>query len=148
MQLLRAYRGLPKNKALIKYMSEPGIKSILLKTENFFMQEQNKNMHLIDEDLLFVIDEKNKQVELTDKGMDYLTSLGEDRNFYQLPDIGSSIADIENNASLTPEQKAEAKDKVYSDFAIQSDRVHTEGLHPLRARCRLHPHRGQPGEDC
>jgi preprotein translocase subunit SecA len=82
-------------------------------------------MHLIDEDLLFVIDEKNKQVELTDKGMDYLTSLGEDRNFYQLPDIGSSIADIENNASLTPEQKAEAKDKVYSDFAIQSDRVHT-----------------------
>ncbi len=125
MQLLRAYRGLPKNKALIKYMSEPGIKSILLKTENFFMQEQNKNMHLIDEDLLFVIDEKNKQVELTDKGMDYLTSLGEDRNFYQLPDIGSSIADIENNASLTPEQKAEAKDKVYSDFAIQSDRVHT-----------------------
>ena len=125
MQLLRAYRGLPKNKALIKYLSEPGIKSILLKTENFFMQEQNKNMHLIDEELLFVIDEKNKQVELTDKGMDYLTSLGEDRNFYQLPDIGSSIADIENNASLTPEQKAEAKDKVYSDFAIQSDRVHT-----------------------
>ena len=125
MQLLRAYRGLPKNKALIKYMSEPGIKSILLKTENFFMQEQNKNMHLIDEELLFVIDEKNKQVELTDKGMDYLTSLGEDRNFYQLPDIGSSIADIENNASLTPEQKVEAKDKLYSDFAIQSDRVHT-----------------------
>ena len=125
MQLLRAYRGLPKNKALIKYLSEPGMKSILLKTENFFMQEQNKNMHLIDEELLFVIDEKNKQVELTDKGMDYLTSLGEDRNFYQLPDIGSSIADIENNASLTPEQKAEAKDKVYSDFAIQSDRVHT-----------------------
>ena len=125
MQLLRAYRGLPKNKALIKYLSEPGMKSILLKTENFFMQEQNKNMHLIDEELLFVIDEKNKQVELTDKGMDYLTSLGEDRNFYQLPDIGSSIADIENNASLTPEQKVEAKDKLYSDFAIQSDRVHT-----------------------
>ena len=125
MQLLRAYRGLPKNKALIKYLSEPGMKSILLKTENFFMQEQNKNMHLIDEELLFVIDEKNKQVELTDKGMDYLTSLGEDRNFYQLPDIGSSIADIENNASLTPEQKLEAKDKLYSDFAIQSDRVHT-----------------------
>ena len=125
MQLLRAYRGLPKNKALIKYLSEPGIKSILLKTENFFMQEQSKNMHIIDEDLLFVIDEKNKQVELTDKGMDYLTSLGEDRNFYQLPDIGSAIADIENNAALTPEQKTEAKDKLYSDFAIQSDRVHT-----------------------
>ena len=125
MQLLRAYRGLPKNKALIKYLSESGMKSILLKTENFFMQEQNKNMHLIDAELLFVIDEKNKQVELTDKGMDYLTSLGEDRNFYQLPDIGSAIADVENNAALTPEQKAEAKDKLYSDFAIQSDRVHT-----------------------
>ena len=125
MQLLRAYRGLPKNKALIKYLSEPGMKSILLKTENFFMQEQNKNMHLIDEELLFVIDEKNKQVELTDKGMDYLTSLGDDRNYYQLPDIGSAIADIENNAALTPEQKIEAKDKLYSDFAIQSDRVHT-----------------------
>ena len=124
-QLLRAYRGLPKNKALIKYLSEPGIKSILLRTENFYMQEQNKNMHIIDEELYFVIDEKNKQVELTDKGMDYLTSLGEDRNFYQLPDIGSAIAEVENNAALSPEQKAEAKDKIYSDFAIQSERVHT-----------------------
>ncbi len=124
-QLLRAYRGLPKNKALIKYMSEPGIKSVLLKTENFYMQEQNKNMHIIDEELLFVIDEKNKQVELTDKGMDYLTSLGEDRNFYQLPDIGSAIAEVENNDDLSPEQKTEAKDKIYSDFAVQSDRVHT-----------------------
>jgi preprotein translocase subunit SecA len=124
-QLLRAYRGLPKNKALIKYMSEPGIKSVLLKTENFYMQEQNKNMHIIDEELLFVIDEKNKQVELTDKGMDYLTSLGEDRNFYQLPDIGSAIAEVENNDALSPEQKTEAKDKIYSDFAVQSDRVHT-----------------------
>ncbi len=125
MQLLRAYRGLPKNKALIKYLSEPGMKSILLRTENFYMQEQNKNMHLIDEELLFVIDEKNKQVELTDKGMDYLASLGEDRNFYQLPDIGSAIAEVENNATLSPEEKTASKDKIYSDFAVQSDRVHT-----------------------
>ena len=124
-QLLRAYRGLPKNNALIKYLSESGIKSILLKTENFYMQEQNKYMHIIDDELYFVIDEKNRQVELTDKGMEYLTSLGEDPNFYQLPDIGSSIAEIENNATLTPEQKAEAKEKVYNDFAIQSERVHT-----------------------
>ena len=124
-QLLRAYRGLPKNKALIKYLSEPGIKSILLKTENFYMQEQNKYMHIIDDELLFVIDEKNRQVELTDKGMEYLTSLGEDPNFYQLPDIGSKIADVENDASLTPEQKSEAKDKIYADFAVQSERVHT-----------------------
>ena len=124
-QLLRAYRGLPKNKALIKYLSEPGVKSILLRTENFYMQEQNKNMPIIDAELLFVIDEKNKQVELTDKGMDYLTSLGEDPNFYQLPDIGSAIAEVEQNGELTPEQKTEAKDKIYNDFAIQSERVHT-----------------------
>ena len=124
-QLLRAYRGLPKNKALIKYLSEPGVKSILLRTENFYMQEQNKNMPIIDAELLFVIDEKNKQVELTDKGMDYLTSLGEDPNFYQLPDIGSAIAEVEQNGELTPEQKTEARDKIYNDFAIQSERVHT-----------------------
>ena len=124
-QLLRAYRGLPKNKALIKYLSEPGIKTILLRTENFYMQEQNKNMHIIDEELYFVIDEKNKQVELTDKGMEYLTALGEDPNFYQLPDIGSAIADVEANETLSPEEKTAAKDKIYSDFALQSDRVHT-----------------------
>ncbi len=124
-QLLRAYRGLPKSNALIKYLSESGIKSILLKTENFYMQEQNKYMHIIDDELYFVIDEKNRQVELTDKGMEYLTSLGEDPNFYQLPDIGSAIAEVEQNADLTPEQKAEAKDKIYSDFAVQSERVHT-----------------------
>ena len=124
-QLLRAYRGLPKTGALIKYLSETGIRSILQKTENFYMQEQNKYMHIIDDELYFVIDEKNRQVELTDKGMDYLTSLGEDPNFYQLPDIGSAIAEVEQDASLTPEQKAEAKDKIYSDFAVQSERVHT-----------------------
>ena len=124
-QLLRAYRGLPKNKALIKYLSEPGIKSILLRTENFYMQEQNKNMPIIDEELYFVIDEKNKQVELTDKGMDFLTALGEDRNFYQLPDIGSAIAEVESNAALSDEERAAAKDKIYNDFAIQSERVHT-----------------------
>ncbi len=124
-QLLRAYRGLPKSNALIKYLSETGIRSILQKTENFYMQEQNKYMHIIDDELYFVIDEKNRQVELTDKGMDFLTALGEDRNFYQLPDIGSAIAEVEQNESLSPEQKAEAKDKIYSDFAIQSERVHT-----------------------
>ena len=124
-QLLRAYRGLPKSNALIKYLSESGIKSILLKTENFYMQEQNKYMHIIDDELYFVIDEKNRQVELTDKGMEFLTSLGEDPNFYQLPDIGSAIAEVEGNESLSAEEKAAAKDKIYSDFAIQSERVHT-----------------------
>ena len=122
--LLRAYRGLPKNKALIKYLSETGIKTILQRTENFYMQEQNKYMHIIDDDLYFVIDEKQRSVELTDKGMDFLTGLGEDRNFYQLPDIGSMIAELEHE-NLTPEEKNARKEKIYSDFAIQSDRVHT-----------------------
>ncbi|MCQ2298526.1 MAG: preprotein translocase subunit SecA [Bacteroidales bacterium] len=122
--LLRAYRGLPKNKALIKFLSETGIKAILQRTENFYMQEQNKYMHIIDDELYFVIDEKNRQVELTDKGMDYLSDMGEDRRFYQLPDIGAAIAELEHQ-ELTPEEKAAAKEKIYADFAIQSDRVHT-----------------------
>ena len=122
--LLRAYRGLPKSKALIKFLSETGMKAILQRTENFYMQEQNKYMHIIDDDLYFTIDEKQRTVELTDKGMDYLTAMGEDRNFYQLPDIGSMIAELEHE-NLTPEEKAARKEKIYSDFAIQSDRVHT-----------------------
>jgi preprotein translocase subunit SecA len=122
--LLRAYRGLPKNKALIKFLSETGIKAILQRTENFYMQEQNKYMHIIDDDLYFTIDEKNRTVELTEKGMDFLTGLGEDRNFYQLPDIGSMIAELEQE-NLTPEEKTARKEKIYNDFAIQSDRVHT-----------------------
>ena len=123
--LLRAYRGLPKNKALIKFLSETGIKTILQKTENFYMQEQNKYMYIIDDELYFVIDEKNRQVELTDKGMDFLTGMGEDRNFYQLPDIGGMIADLEHDATLGDEEKAARKEKIYADYAIQSDRVHT-----------------------
>ncbi len=122
--LLRAYRGLPKNKALIKFLSETGIKAILQRTENFYMQEQNKYMHIIDDELYFVIDEKNRQVELTEKGMDFLTSLGEDRNFYQLPDIGAMVADVEQS-DLSPEEKAQKKEKLFNDYAIQSDRVHT-----------------------
>jgi len=123
--LLRAYRGLPKNKALIKFLSEPGIKTILQRTENFYMQEQNKHMHIIDDDLYFVIDEKNRQVEFTDKGMDFLTDMGEDRNFYQLPDIGSEIAEVDHDSTLSESEKAAKKDEIYSAFALQSDRVHT-----------------------
>src|SRR5574344_1683754 len=122
--LLRAYRGLPKNKALIKFLSETGIKALAQRTENFYMQEQNKYMHIIDDELYFVIDEKNRSVELTDKGMDFLASLGEDRHFYQLPDIGADLAELEH-ADLSPEEKAARKEQIYSDYAIQSDRVHT-----------------------
>ncbi len=122
--LLRAYRGLPKNKALIKFLSETGIKSLLQKTENFYMQEQNKYMHIIDDELYFVVDEKQRSCELTEKGMDYLANLGEDRRFYQLPDVGAEIADLEKE-NLTPEEKSKKKEDIYNNFAIQSDRVHT-----------------------
>ena len=122
--LLRAYRGLPKNKALIKLLSETGVKALLQRTENFYMQEQNKYMHIIDDELYFVIDEKNRSVELTDKGMDYLASMGENPKFYQLPDIGAEIAELEHT-DMTPEEKAAKKEQIYNDFAVQSDRVHT-----------------------
>ncbi len=123
-KLLRAYRGLPKNKALIKLLSETGMKSVLQRTENFYMQEQNKYMHIIDDELYFVINEKDRTVELTDKGMDYLSSLGEERSFYQLPDIGAEIAELEQQA-LSPEEKAQKKEEILSAYAVQSDRVHT-----------------------
>ncbi len=123
-KLLRAYRGLPKNKALIKLLSETGMKTVLQRTENFYMQEQSKYMHLIDEELYFVINEKDRTVELTDKGMDYLSALGEDRSFYQLPDIGAELAELEHQ-ELSPEEKAQKKDQILSAYAVQSDRVHT-----------------------
>lgn len=122
--LLRAYRGIPKNKALIKFLSETGVKSVLQHTENFYMQEQNKYMHIIDDDLYFVVNEKDRTVELTEKGMDFLTGMGEDRNFYQLPDIGSKLADLEHE-NITSEEKAAKKEQMLADYAVQSDRVHT-----------------------
>ncbi len=123
-KLLRVYRGLPKNKALIKLLSETGMKTVLQRTENFYMQEQNKYMHIIDDELYFVINEKDRTVELTDKGMDYLSALGEDRSFYQLPDIGAELAELEHQ-ELTPEEKAQKKEQILSAYAVQSDRVHT-----------------------
>ncbi len=122
--LLRAHRGLPKNKALIKFLSEQGMKAILLKTENFYMQEQNKNMYIIDDELYFVIDEKQHTIDLTDKGINFLSSLGENPKFYQLPDVGSQIAELEKE-NLSQEEKLKRKDEILKDFSIQSDRVHT-----------------------
>ena len=122
--LLRAHRGLPKNKALIKFLSEQGMKSVLLKTEAFYMQEQSKYMHIIDDELFFVIDEKLHTIDLTEKGMNFLGSLGEDPKFYQLPDMGSQIAELEKE-NLSAEEKLARKDEILKNFAIQSDRVHT-----------------------
>ena len=123
-QLLRAHRGLPKNKALIKFLSEQGMKAILLKTENFYMQEQSKNMHIIDDELYFVIDEKQHTNDITEKGMAFLASMGEDPKFYQLPDVGLQMAELEKE-ELSKEEKLARKDEIMKNFAAQSDRVHT-----------------------
>jgi preprotein translocase subunit SecA len=123
-QLLRAHHGLPKNKALIKFLSEPGMKALLLKTENFYLAEQAKNMHIIDDELYFVIDEKNNTIELREKGIDLLTQSYEDPSFYILPDIGSVLADLEKQ-NLTDEEKLNRKDALMRDYSIKTERVHT-----------------------
>jgi preprotein translocase subunit SecA len=121
--LLRAYRSMPKNKALIKFLSEEGIKQLLQKTENQYMQDNNRDMHLVDEALYFVIEEKNNQVELTDNGIKYLSG-DTDSTFFLLPDIGSEIARIEK-MNLEKDAEAEEKEKLFQDFAVKSERIHT-----------------------
>lgn len=121
--LLRVFRGLPKNKALIKFLSEEGIKQLLQKTENFYMQDNNREMPKVDEDLLFVIDEKNNQIELTDKGVEYISGV-EDKDFFIMPDIGNEIAQIENQ-NLDIEKEAELKEELFKDFTVKSERIHT-----------------------
>ena len=122
--LLRAHKGLPKTKALIKFLSEEGMKALMHKTENFYMQENSKNMHLVTDDLLFVIDEKNNSVELTEKGIDMITGDGEDPEFFVLPDIGVEMAEIERT-STSDEEKLQRKDELIREFSIKSERVHT-----------------------
>ena len=121
--LLRAYRGLPKSKPLIKFLSEPGIKVHLQKTENFFMQEQGKHMKKIDVELFFVIDEKNNTIELTDKGID-LISGNEDRDFFVMPDIGSELAKLDKE-SLDPTLLLQKKDALVREYSIKSERIHS-----------------------
>ncbi len=121
--LLRAHRGLPKNKALIKFLSEEGVKQLLQKTENQYMADNNRDMHKIDEVLYFVIEEKNNQVELTDNGIKFL-SQDTDNDFFVLPDIGTEIANIEKK-KLAKEVEAEQKEVLFKDFSIKSERIHT-----------------------
>ena len=123
-KLLQAFKGLPKNKPLIKFLSEMGNKALLLKTENFYMQDNNKNMHKVTDDLYFVIEEKLNSVELTDKGIDLITSSSEDQYFFVMPDIGAEVAELENSG-LKPAEIIEKKDKLLQDYAIKSDRIHT-----------------------
>ncbi|MGZ5262905.1 MAG: preprotein translocase subunit SecA, partial [Kaistella sp.] len=123
-KLLQAYRGLPKSRPLIKFLSESGNKALLQKVEGQYMADNNRDMPKVDKDLYFVIDEKNNQIDLTDKGVEYMSAGNEDKDFFVLNDIGTEIADIEAK-NLTKEEEFEAKEKVFGEFAVKSERVHT-----------------------
>ncbi|WP_298781504.1 preprotein translocase subunit SecA [uncultured Polaribacter sp.] len=123
-QLLRVYRGLPKNKALIKFLSQEGIKQILQKTENYYMADNNKLMPEIDEALWFVIEEKNNQIDLTDKGIAHLSEKTKNDSFFVLPDIGVKIGEIDSSDATT-EEKTSQKEELYKDFSVKSERIHT-----------------------
>ena len=122
--LLRVFRGLPKNKALIKFLSEEGVKQLLQKTENTYMQDNNREMHKIDEALYFVIDEKNNQIDLTEKGIEMLSEGNEDKNFFVLAEIGGEIAKIEAQ-TLDPKKEAQEKEALFKEFDIKSERIHS-----------------------
>ncbi|HPJ82376.1 MAG: preprotein translocase subunit SecA [Bacteroidales bacterium] len=122
--LLKAFKGLPKYNPLIKYLSEPGIKQLLQKTENFYMQDNNKQMHLITDDLYFIIEEQQKSVNLTEKGHDLIARKVSESNFFILPDMGTEISELEKK-NLSAEEKAAARDTLLNEYAIKSERVHT-----------------------
>ncbi|HEX9828348.1 MAG TPA: preprotein translocase subunit SecA [Flavobacteriaceae bacterium] len=122
-KLLRVFRGMPKNKALIKFLSEEGIKQLLQKTENFYMQDNNREMPKVDAELYYVIDEKNNQIELSDKGVDFLSGQ-DDPNFFVMPEIGVEMAKIEAK-KLSKEQEAHEKEELFRDFGVKSERIHT-----------------------
>ncbi len=123
-KLLQAYKGLPKNKALIKFLSEQGNKALMLKTENFYMQDNSKHMHKVTDDLYFVIDEKQNSIELTEQGLDLITSSTEENDFFIMPDIGSEIAELDKSV-LSQEEVVKKKDELLQDYAIKSERIHT-----------------------
>lgn len=123
-QLFRAYRGLPKNNALIKFLSEEGMKTLMQKTEGFYLQENQKNMHIIDDELYFVIDEKLHSVDLTEKGIDELTKAYNDPAFFILPDVGSEIAELERS-TLSDDEKVMKKSELLRNFSEKSERLHT-----------------------
>lgn len=128
--LLRAHRGLPKNKALIKFLSEQGMKQLLLRTEGFYMQQQNRNMHIIDDELYFVIEEKLNTVDIMEKGIE-LVAKGSNStvaNLFVIPDVGAEIAELEKE-DLTPQEKINKKNDIYRNFSIASERIHT--IHQL-----------------
>ena len=125
VSLFRAYRGLPKSKPLIKYLGETGMRAILQKTENFYLQDNSRQMPEADEPLYFTIDEKHNSIDLTEKGIDLITGQGEDPQLFILPDIGSEIANIENDPALTAEDKLHAKERLMQDYSEKAKRIHT-----------------------
>ncbi|WP_195501150.1 preprotein translocase subunit SecA [Bacteroides clarus] len=125
LALYRSHKCLPKNKALIKFLSEQGIKAGMLKTEEIYMEQNNKRMHEVTDPLYFVIDEKLNSVDLTDKGVDLISGNSEDPTFFVLPDITAQLSELENEKSLTDEERLAKKDALMTNFAIKSERVHT-----------------------
>ena len=123
LQLLRVFRGLPKNKALIKFLSEEGIKQLLQKTENQYMADNNREMPKVDEELYFVIEEKNNQIDLTDKGVEFLSG-EDDPDFFVMPEIGMEISKIDNEG-LSKEEEVEKKEELFREYSVKSDRIHT-----------------------
>lgn len=122
--LLRAHRGLPKNTSLIKFLSEPGMKQVLQRTEAFYMQDQNRNMPVIDDELYFVIEEKQNTVDIMEKGIDLISKDADEAKMFIMPDVGAQIAELEKE-NLSQEEKTARKDEIYTNFAAASDRIHT-----------------------
>ena len=123
--LFRAYKGYPKYKPLIKFLSEPGMKQLLQKVENYYIQDNEREMPFITDELYFVINEKQHSVDMTDKGRDLITGNLEDPNFFVLPDVGAAVAEVQKDTSLSVEEKQVKKDEIHADFALKSERVHT-----------------------
>ncbi|MBE7172177.1 MAG: preprotein translocase subunit SecA [Williamsia sp.] len=125
LALMRAHRGLPKSGALIKFLSEPGIKVKLQKTENYYLADQQKEMPKVDAELFFHIDEKNNQVDLTDKGLQMITRSGEDPEFFVLPDISVKLAELDKDTLIDPEEKLHKKEAILNEYSVKADRIHT-----------------------
>ena len=125
LSLMRAFRGLPKNSALIKFLSESGVRVKLQKAENYYLADQQKEMPKVDEELYFHIDEKNNQVELTDRGIQAITKSGEDPEFFIMPDIGVQLAEIDKDEAMPSEDKLQRKEAVLTDYTVKADRIHT-----------------------
>ncbi len=123
--LFRAYKGYPKYKPLIRFLSEPGMRQLLQKVENYYMQDNEREMHIVTDELYFVISEKQNSVDMTDKGRDLITEKLEDSNFFVIPDVGAAIAEVEKNTSLSHDQKQQKKDELMADFSLKSERIHT-----------------------